>query len=321
MQKLSWIDAVYLAAGLGAGAGTNALRHYCKEKDSQDEDDWRGAAYGAAAAAVGGAAGLILDSKEITELGVGFGVGTAAHEVVHHVKRGSFKPVRIMGESTMSKRWEGRIEIDPSLPDSEKEKLIIPLLRDLAAQASPFPMVLCRPEYALPPEVKDRVVHASAYLSNLLGIQHQNPPTMIRVQKWFHSEMVRKMGYEGEESSTHPDPALRRPDVDRFRLLPLILDVWQKEGIVRADCDDTVAILGGVAFYNQIPSYFGVFSQKPDKNLHHVAPILELRPGELWVLECIKEIPAFPIAMAKKIYRPLTRFVLVYPDGHYEEQM
>jgi hypothetical protein len=320
MDKMTWRDAAFIAGGLAAGAGGSELRHFLKKKDQENTDDWEGVEFGAIAAAVSGIAGLAFDSKEILELGVGAGIGAASADICRNVvKKRKIAGFRIMGQEPLIRRWQAIIDIPPDLDDAEKEKIIIPLLRDLAIQASRNPALLVHPQYALPPEVKDRYVQAAGFMSNLLGIDPLNPPSIIRMQKWFHLEGVRKGGYEANESMTHPNPEMRRPDVDRFRLLPLLMDVWQSDGKIRFDCDDSVFAVNAVQFYNGWPAWAGVISQQPDKYPHHVFPIAMLKPGELYGLECIREIPPFPLSEVERVYRPLTRFVLVDPMGGFHD--
>jgi hypothetical protein len=207
------------------------------------------------------------------------------------------------------------------MPEPEKERLILPLLRDLAVQAAPYPVVLCKPDLALPPEVRKDLQAAAAFLTKNLGINPLDPASLIKVQMFFHKEGVMKGGYEDEESATAPIPELRRPDVDRFRLLPVLLDKWVETGQLNFDCDDGVLSVNAVGFYNSIPCYTGVISQFQNRSLHHVFPIAMLTPNELWGMETINVMPPFPLSRIKRVFQPLTRFVLVHPDGHYTEEI
>jgi len=321
MNEISWKDIALLAAGLGTGVVADVMDQKRKER-AKKEGGPGGVEIGSIAGALSGVASLAFDSREILAFGGGAGAGMALHDLATQYKRNqpAFRPMKIMGEESLVKRWTRIIEIDPSMSDEQKEALILPLLRDLAAQASPDVVFLKNPDYELPGEVRQELQKACEFLSQALGIRPGNPVDLIKAQRFFHFEGVMKGGYEAEESMTSKDPTLRRPDVDRFRLLSLLLQVYEKDGVLRFDCDDWGLGCNSLSFYNGIPGYFGVISQHRDQNLHHVFPISMLRSGELWGLEGIKVVPPFPISRAAEIYQPLTRFVLIYPDGSYQDQ-
>lgn len=321
MRPLTWVDAVALAAGLATGALSHdgaAKRRKEQVKQGVVVRGFEGPAVGALVGATATVAGAAMSNREAMVFGAGVGAGIAIHDLVYHFQRNlSFKPVLFLGEEVIADRWTRIIHIDPRLSVEKKEALILPLFRDLAAQSVGVP--LCVPKMALPPEILQRLRQACAWLTHQLQIQPGNPEQLTKVQKWFHIHGVRKGGYEANEAMTSPNPKLRRPDVDRFRLLPLLLDTLRKKGKLEFDCDDGSLAVGAMAWYNGVPAYHAFVSQRPGSPppLHHVFPVVPGPGGELWALETIKEIPPFPLSKASRVFNPLHRLTVMGPAGSY----
>ena len=319
MKDLTWKDGALFALAYGIGYSLHEAAARMKEK-AKIEGGPEGFEIGAVTGAISAAAGLVFDSREFADIGVGLGSGIATNDLVWHFKhKEKFRKMFIMGEEPLLDRWTKIIEIDPSLSDDAKEAIVIPLIRDLGAQCAQITPGLCHPQFALPADIKALEVNACAAINNLLGIVPLNPLEIQKVQRWIQLEGVGKGGYEPDESMTSPRKELRRPDVDRFRLPSLLLAGWMKNGKINYDCDCGTVCIDGMSWYNGMFPYAVVISQYPDRHLHHIAPAVDMG-GQIVVLETIKYgLPPFRIEDAKRVFAPLTRMVLVHPDGRYED--
>ena len=313
MKDLGWIDAMLVAAGLGTGALSSEVAYRSKKRRPEG-----GVEFGGLISALSSVAALALGKREIFEFGAGVGLGVAVNDLSHQLSKGKrFDTVQFVGEKRVTDKWQGLVEIDPRMPNAEKEAIILPLLRDISAQSSRVCERLLIPEYALPADVVDMQLKACEALSQALDIKPGDPREMVKVQRWFHTEGVKKGGYEAAEHMTHPNPELRRADVDRFRLLSKLLERWDRTGELRFDCDDATIAVCSMAWYNGLRPYMGVISQNPMKLLHHIFPVIDMGGGDLYCLECIKTYPPFHVYEGRKIFAPLTRFCLVNPDGSF----
>jgi len=319
MKDLTWKDGALFALAYGIGYSLHEAAARMKEK-AKIEGGPEGFEIGAVTGAISAAAGLVFDSREFADIGVGMGSGIATNDLVWHFKKKErFRKMFFMGEAALVDRWTNVIEIDSSLSDDAKEAIVIPLIRDLGAQCAPAPPQLCHPQFALPADIRALQLEACHSISSMLRINPMNPAEMVKVQRWLQLEGVGKGGYEPDESMTSPDPALRRPDVDRFRLPSLLLAKWMQTGKIPFDCDDGTITVNGMSWYNGIGPYAVVISQYPDRHLHHIAPAVDMG-GQIVVLETIKYgLPPFRIEDAKRVFAPLTRMVLVHPSGRYED--
>lgn len=318
MRDFNWTDAVYIAAGFATGFVGHELA--AREKQRLEiEGGPEGFEIGGLISALSTIAGLVFDRREVMTFGAGLGAGVSIHDLQWHIRHGEkFRPMYLMGQKPLVDRWTRIIKIDPDLPRAEKEAIIIPLIRDLSAQCAQRPLNLVHPQYALPPKIVDLQRKACAAFSSMLRIAPNKSSEMVKVQGWFQRQGVQKGGYEPSEGLTSPIKALRRADVDRFRLPSLLLTQWNEDGVVNFDCDDGGITVGGVSFYNNVLPYWGVISQYRSKMLHHIFPIIKVG-NRLYCLETINNTPPYRISDIRKVFKPLTRVVLVRPDGSYSD--
>jgi len=252
---------------------------------------------------------LFLPEHEVKYFIGAAGAGATVDDLMFHAfgsGKEYVKKIEIgdLEEWNYIKKYSSMLHIDPNIPLTEKEAILLPYFPEVVFEQRSNP---------LQQKAMDRVIKEIQLNRDNIGLSD-----MYWIQKWFLYYGI----YEGDEGLW--------PGHDRIRTLAKLLRVrdsgnWQRDGhpCFRFDCDDGANGTNQVLDLLGFNIRYGLISQRSDiidgvNPLHHIFPVVKAQ-GRLWCVETIKEAPIIPMDYIHEIFDNLTRVVIVNSDGSYYE--
>jgi len=300
---------LYGALGFGAGALSHRFAGIMRPNIEKELKKKVEAPHGAEIGSLISFFSLMLPEHEIKYFIGAAGAGATVDDLMFHafgsgkefVKKIKFGDLQ---EWEYIKKYSTLLHIDPNIPLTEKEQILLPYFPQVVFEQRSNP---------LQQKAIDRVIKEIQLNRDNIGLSD-----MYWIQQWFLYYGI----YEGDEGLW--------PGHDRIRTLAKLLRVrdsgnWQKDGhpCFRFDCDDGANGSNQVLDHFGFNIRFGLISQKPElcdgvHPLHHIFPVVKAQ-GRLWCVETIKEAPIIPMDYIHEIFDNLQRVVIVNSDGNYYE--
>jgi hypothetical protein len=246
------------------------------------------------------------ESKE-KYLATGFGAGMTLDDLCwHFLEEMRIKPLELnqTGEIDIIDKYSKYVHIEETLPAWKKEEIIFPM----------FPQII--------EEQRENPMQTKA-IERVKGEINLSPDVMTLMDCYWLQQFFFYWGkYLSSEGLTGGH--------DRFRTLAKLLRVRDSGKIMKNghpafyyDCD-----CGSISTNQIIDSYgynvfFGLISQYQETEdgifpAHHIFPVIE-GSGRLWIMETIKELPIVPIEYLGRLFKNLSRVVLVQSNGDWSD--